>query len=228
MTDVRRLMGRLNAATANYEGTRGGKPELTAQDIAGALASIEDELAREVFCACWWEAGARLTRDYLMRLIGFRQFAEFDAQMKRVQRARLELHIALDGIAARGNKQTQFEKDITHRLKQKLEDAKKKCWPAQAPMYSKIREAVLNEVASPNHCRECGGRGEMSAGELIIRCRQCDGSGTSAVSDRQRAARIGRDPKTYREEWKPLYEWTYDLVRDAEADAIKAMKKALQ
>jgi hypothetical protein len=231
--DVRRLLARLNATTARLDGSGGGKPELTPQDIAAALGMLKDidgnpidPLAREVFCACWWEDGARLTRMELLNMIALKQTAQWDAQKIREQRARLELHIAEDNIAAKGI-ETSYDAEVRRRFKQRLADAKAGSWPNYAPLYSVIRHTVLNEITSPHQCNECGGRGELTAGTLRIRCRQCDGTGAKAISDRQRALLIGKDESTYRAKWRGLYEWTYELVRNAEYDGLQALKRAL-
>ena len=49
MTDPRRLVARLNPTTVRYDVGRGGIPDLTAQDIAAALAFVPAGLGREVF-----------------------------------------------------------------------------------------------------------------------------------------------------------------------------------
>jgi len=227
MTDVRRLMGRLNPSTAQFGGGRGGIPELTPQDIAGALGMIGDDLAREVFCACWWPDGARLTRNALLAMVGLRQRAEIDRQWRQVQMLRLDLHIADDDMAS-GAATSPFAKEIRDRIKSRLDGAKASCWPSQPKMYSIIRAAVIDEMAAPNLCRVCEGRGETTVGNLTIMCKQCDGVGSAPVSDRQRAARIERDESTYRREWRVVYEWTYALVSEAEGAAMKALRAALQ
>lgn len=239
MADVRRLIARLNPSGARLDGAGGGKPELTNEDIAAALGMITNpnelgqsmvsELAREVFCAIWWPDGARLNRQQLLRLIHFRQAAELNAQLERLQRARLELHITLSDLASRQGRPTPNDLEVRRRLEKRLQYAKDQCWPANAEMYAAVRNAVINEIASPNHCRECGGRGELTGGSLVIRCNQCDGTGAKPVSDRQRALGIGKSAWSYsKDRWKNLYEWTYNLVRDAESEAIRALREVLK
>lgn len=220
MTNIRKLMGRLNPATCRFDIGRGGIPELTPQDIAGALGMVRDEFAREVFCAVWWPDGARLERNRLLQLIALKQRAEIDKQWRRVQAARLDLHIASDDLAAR-NAATDHDRRVIAALKARLEEAKRLCWPNVPEMYPVIRAAVLDELASPKLCVVCAGRGAIASGDLVVECKQCDGTGKSAISSRQRAARIGRDESTYRKEWAAAYEWTYALVSDAEHEAAK-------
>lgn len=227
MTNVRKLMARLNASTCRFDIGRGGIPELTPQDIAGALGMVQDELAREVFCAVWWPDGSRLAANELLRLIGLRQRAEIDRQWRAVQVARLELHIARDDAAARGCL-TDFDRRIIASLEQRLTAAKAQCWPCEPTVYPLIRKAVLKELCSPALCQHCGGRGEYTAGELKAKCRQCDGSGKQAVSNRRRAAELDRTEAAYRQAWCKPYEWTYELLADAEHRAARAMVSQLR
>ena len=48
MSDVRKLLARLNPASMQYDGARGGFGGMTAQDIAGALGMVPYGLGREV------------------------------------------------------------------------------------------------------------------------------------------------------------------------------------
>lgn len=226
MTDIRRLMGRLNPATCRFDIGRGGIPELTPQDIAGALGMVHDEFAREVFCAIWWPDGARLTVRDLQRMIGFKQRTEIDRQWRAVQVARLELHIAKDEAAARGCMTDQDRRVVTS-LEAKLANAKAQCWPSDPTMYPVIRMAVIEELQAPMLCASCLGRGQLMAGNLTVTCIQCDGTGKDPISSRKRAARIGRDEKTYRESWSKPYEWTYALASEAEQIASRALSLIL-
>lgn len=226
MTDIRRLMGRLNPATCRFDIGRGGIPELTPQDIAAALGFVRDEFAREVFCSVWWPDGARLTRDALLRMIAFRQRAEIDKQQRAIQVLRLDLHIASDDAAAR-NYVTHNDRRTLDALRSRVEAAKSSAWPANAEVYPRIRVAALNELVEPAHCGECGGRGEMMVGEVVRTCHRCDGRGTISRSDVERAKSIAVGYDTYRKHWRIAYDWTYTLLRDAEARGIREIRGAI-
>lgn len=223
MANVRKLMGRLNAATCRFDIGRGGIPDLTPQDIAAALAMVEDAFAREVFCAVWWPDGAKLTRDNLLRLVALKQRQEIERQMRKVQVARLELHIVNDEIAARRNLTDEMRRE-RERAERKLADAKRASWPQDSAMYHTIRLAALEELASPNLCRTCNGIGVALAGDLKIACVACSGHGTVAVSDLQRAGRLKRDARAYDRNWKSAYEWTFAEMRDAESAAASVVE----
>lgn len=79
--------------------------------------------------------------------------------------------------------------------------------------------AVLSEIAKANHCEACAGRGERLVGETVRVCTECGGRGIVPVSDRRRAAAIGRDESTFRSTWRPVYVWLLDKMREAEQQA---------
>jgi len=58
-------------------------------------------------------------------------------------------------------------------------------------------------------------------------CKVCSGSGLGAVSDRRRAAAIGRDEAAYRRTWKPVYEWLHCKMVEAELEAAWHFRAAV-
>ncbi|MFH7416657.1 hypothetical protein, partial [Pseudomonas syringae group genomosp. 7] len=63
---------------------------------------------------------------------------------------------------------------------------------------------------------------------LLVPCKVCGGSGLGPVSDRRRAAAIGRDESTYRERWRGVYEWLLDRMSEAEQEAAAALAMSLR
>lgn len=215
MTGLRQACVLLYPRAVRMDGGRGGRPETTAQDVAGAIGMIGNRLAREVFCAMNWPAGAALTRDGLLELIAKRQRSELERQWRAVQIARLDLHILLDNAAARndGGRSHRVERA---RLERGLSDAKSACWPYNPAMYHRLRELALEELTTPNRCRRCEGRGTVLHDAKVETCSTCRGAGKIAPSDRGRAAALGLSLKSYQSGWRRLYDWTLDLLRDAE------------
>jgi hypothetical protein len=232
MTDVRRLVARLNPASPNLMGS-GGAPEWTQQDIAAALAMLRDgqgepldELAREVFCACWAQDFARLSEARLMHLIGVKQFCQLMRQRYRLEELRVEVVSAQDAIETNGESEANVNE--LQYAKTRLAEHEQQSWSIRRPeMFGIVRRAVMDEVSKPNQCPSCKGRMSVWRGTLQVKCQKCEGRGTRPVSDRQRAAKIKRDEANYRREWRYLYEFTYRLVADAEASAITAFREAL-
>lgn len=226
MADVRKLLARLNPANIRYDVGRGGLPELTPVDIAGALAFVPAGLGREVFCACWWPDGAALAPGALDDAVARLVRAEMDVRHRRWQCARLELHIAQENALAR-RVRGEWDKQELTKLEARADDAKASCWPWMPEMHVRIRRAVLDELSQPNHCPACAGKGHVQAAELIAECSECLGRGIVPVSDRTRATRIGKAESTYRRVWRDMYEWLYDRVSEAEVQAARAFSRAL-
>lgn len=227
MADVRKLLARLNPANIRYDVGRGGLPELTPVDIAGALAFVPAGLGREVLCALWWPDGAALSPEALEDAVAKKVRAEMDVRHRKLQIARMDLHIAQEAACAGRGQVTDWNRRELARLESAVAAAKARCWPWNPEMHIRIRRAVMDEVAHPNRCAKCGGRGDVKADELLVRCSECDGRGVVPVSDRSRAAKIGKHESTYRRVWADLYNWLYVQVADAEAQAAFALRQAL-
>jgi hypothetical protein len=58
-------------------------------------------------------------------------------------------------------------------------------------------------------------------------CSDCEGRGLVPVSDSQRARAIKRDESTYREVWRPIYEWLYRILAAAELAGCQELRKRL-
>lgn len=207
MTNVRKLVARLNASTCRFDIGRGGIPELTPQDIAAALGMVQDELAREVFCAIWWPDGARLAAKGLDQLIARIQFAEWRRRMERMLDAQLVV------AASRSDRNA----DAAQRGEEMLARATAGMWPALVQeAYALVRRAVLDELRSPDPCPICAGIGGSLVRGVIVECTTCGGSARVPRSSRQRAVSIQRDEAAYRRTWRGVYEWTLQRMQEAE------------
>jgi len=224
--NVRKLLARLNPSIARFEAHHGGQPELTPQDIAGALGMIDDRLAREVLCTVWWPDGAQLQRAELDRIVREAQLREWMRLRRELEVAKLAVHVAEDDIdGTHGTRSSQ--RAALQRAAETLDEAKARQWPAVGPIYRAVRVAVLAELATPNLCTHCEGRGEVFAQDRLLPCEPCEGQGHSPVSDRKRAAMIERDEASYRRVWRPVYEWTLALCAGAETRGARALERAL-
>jgi|SRR6185437_6629580 len=213
MGNVRKLVARLNPASIRYGAGRGGIPELTPQDIAGALGMVREGLGREIFCHLWWPDGAKLTQAQLFEYLVRAQFEEWNRRADILRAAQIAHYLA----------------DDQARAKAQLQAAKEQMWPGIAghTVYHMIRLAVVLELSAPNLCEVCGGRGEVLRGSLTIPCGECHGEGRRGRSDRQRAAMIHRDEANYRRTWRGPYEYLYRHCKDAEDKAVHQLESAL-
>lgn len=227
MANVRELMARLGPSTVKFDTGRGGTPDLTNQDIAAALGMVPAGLGRELLEACWWPDGAALRRHKLRDAVIALVTPELRRQQRRLADARTELGLAevCMGWAGAVTAEQRAERDrAAHRLGQ----IKAQCWPMSTlESLPSLAGAVINEIATRPHCPACEGRGETSAGDLRVVCKLCSGSGLGAVSDRRRAAAIGRDESTYRAKWRGVYEWLLQQMIDSEQEACWALSNAL-
>ena len=224
--NVRKIMTRLNAATARYDVARGGVPEYTAQDVAGALALVADPLARDVFCCLWWPDSTALNRDNLLKALRDRIWKEFSRRHRTAQVARLDLHIAEGELAARRSPSEHDRRE--HEARQAAwERAHRQVWPGTMATYPQLLRAVLTEFASPRHCATCKGRGSVAGASGPRLCASCGGQGEKSQSKAWRANAIGMTEANYRQSWEPVYEWTYSLVSDLEATAGRQLADAL-
>lgn len=123
---------------------------------------------------------------------------------------------------------TLEQRQYRERCRDRLESLKKKCWPVSTlESLPTLAGAIVQELTSKGACRSCGGVGKRVAGEHLLVCPECGGEGVAEVSDRQRAALIGRDESTYRAKWRVVYEWMFDRMSAAEATAADQLARAL-
>lgn len=226
MTDVRKLLARLNPRQSQYEIGSGGIPEMTPQDIAGALGMVRDELGRELLCHVWWPDGAQRTRPQLLDHLRDLQLAEWIGRMRRFEAATLAHHIACedaDGTHGRSRRGL-------YEARSELECAKGTLWPRIGPQsrYLAIRQEVLAEMLDPHRCHLCHGAGEVMLNAVRRDCPRCLGSGRAKVTDTDRASRIGCSQQTYAETWRDPYEWTLERCSHAERRAARELADALE
>lgn len=223
----RKALARLNPASAKYDVVRGGIPELTPQDIAAALGFVENNFGREIICHVYWPDGAALAEKELHEMLAFKMRDEMNRLSREAVIAKLDLHIAEENWAAKINHYDCERRELAQ-LRQRAHATKQAVWPWNAEIHVKIRDAVFSEIRYPNHCDKCQGKGHFENMDgLVLDCTRCEGHGVVAISDRQRADRIGRDESSYRENWKSVYEFAIGQIRDAEIEAGKQLAFAL-
>ncbi|ATS39265.1 MULTISPECIES: hypothetical protein [Xanthomonas] len=228
MADVRELLARLNPANVKFDTGRGGLPELTNQDIAGALAFIPAGLGREVFIACHWPDGAKLSRRRITAMFQHLALTEYRKRLNRLTDARVDHGIAVS-IRRWEGAETAEQRAEVYRTQARLDLARDELWPDSLPeMLPALLKTIIEEVASPRNCAACEGRGAVIAGELLVECKDCAGTGHAKNSDGWRAKKLGKDPANFRRDWRPCYQWLFERVRDAESEAAQSMTHAVQ
>lgn len=224
----RETMARLGPSTVKFDiGRGGGKPDLTNQDISAALGMVPARLGRELLEACWWPDGAALRRHKLRDAVIALVAPELQRQQKRLAEARTDVGLA-EVCMGWGGAATAEQRANRDAAQQRLGWVKAQCWPISTlESLPTLAAAVISEIGKRPHCSACEGRGQAMLGELLVPCKVCGGSGLGAVSDRRRAAAIGRDEAAYRRTWKPVFEWLLSKMTEAEQDAAWHMRVAL-
>jgi hypothetical protein len=229
MTDVRKLMGWLNPKSLQYDGARGGTPELTAIDIAGALGMLRDDTAREIFCAIWWQDGARLGADVLDAKLRRLLLDEYSRRSLEASIAKLECHVVEGELEMRRLPSENDKRELSAaRAKRSKADAQR--WPWNVELYARMPSAVLNELRSCNLCPDCGGIGleiRTEGNALLVNCQKCEGSGHEAASKVKRAAVLKISESAYRLVWEATYDWLFVRVSEMENDARRQLKISL-
>lgn len=224
--NVRELIARLNVPAVRYEIGRGGIPELTNIDIAGALGMIQDHFARDVFCACWWPDGAIRTHQDVARDAMNRIVIEYAKREREAVAARLELNIAQCAAAAKG-RITPPDREILRNCEIAVSRANGRCWKWNSVAYCRMFDAIIKEIRSPRLCWECNGRGERVTNQLKRQCEACEGTGKRPQSKKARAIELGIPEKEYLRGVGAVYDWAYSLIHDAETRAALAFAIAV-
>lgn len=222
----RELLARLNVPVIRYQLGRGGIPELTNIDIAGALGMIQDPFARDVFQTVWWADGARFAETELAQTVLRMVMTEHGNRQKALVAARLELNIAQCGLEVK-RRPTDIDRQIIRDCEMAVSQANHRAWPWSPQVYARLYSATISELRSPRHCPVCHGRGEVFRGDLKITCVQCGGTGTKHEKLKHRASLLDVDYKLYRKTWCKVYDWTFGLVRDAEIRGARDFARAV-
>lgn len=199
MADVRERLARLNPSTVRFDVGRGGTGGgLSSIDVAGALGMVPAGLGREVLEAAWWPDGASLRRERLRDAVIALVQPEIRRQAEERIAAGLDLQLAVAAL--------EWSAVPSKRHRQEREQARTRyeavaaaCWPRSTlESLPALADAVLLEIR------------------------------TGFMSDRARAAAIGRDEAGYRRNWRPVYLWLLDRMREAEEQAARQLARALR
>jgi hypothetical protein len=89
---------------------------------------------------------------------------------------------------------------------------------------------AIEELVSPNLCRECRGAGEKWHTKRQVRmvCAACGGGGVKAPSNRARARYCEIGEASWRDRWGVRYAAAFSLADQAHAAALGRVRRALQ
>jgi hypothetical protein len=225
--DGQRLMARLSARSARWDGMRGGRSEFTPSDIAAALGMIPDGFPRELLCYLWWPDALKCSASEIERMILHRVMRECRARAIDAITSRLSYGvIELERIRTRTLSKTLSSSLEHHRSL--MESASERRWPEPRDTYLQLAHGVLIEAQASKVCPSCRGVGRLAdAPRRENACQRCGGWGTLGSSDLARARALRMTWHAFRKTWKAPYEWAVEDCKSAAADAEHALLHAL-
>lgn len=210
-----KAMARLNAKNVRFDvGSGGGEPEITPQDIAGALGYVPAGIGLELLCHVHWPDGARRRRDVLLDLLTASQLAEHNRREQALAQALCAVAIAT--AASRASSTRRYGEAHAHRWPQWIERLEPL---TLADGYKQIRLGVLEEMAHPRTCPDCSGRDLLTRQGQPKTCERCLGRGVVDYGATWRAARLGVTRAGFIKVWQAPYLWLLD-------HAVEEMQKS--
>jgi len=97
---------------------------------------------------------------------------------------------------------------------------------ASREMTIRICHQVIKEAAF-KFCRSCAGRKELKAGERVITCHSCQGSGWHRHTDNERAQALGVTIDVYLKNWSRRYLIVEGIYSGEMKDTVISLKKYL-
>lgn len=226
MTNVRKLLARLNPANCRFTIGAGGWDHLTPQDVAAALGMVPSSLGRDLLVWCWWPDGSTVSGEILLDRVTTILLDEYSRRAE----AKLVTGRALTAALTRADLKRVVPAELAaecRRLKRAAEDAKAEAWPDKPAELAKIAKGVLEEMTRGDHCPTCKGRGTVMTGKLVTPCPKCGGHGRDRPSATSRAMAMKKTKQAFHKSWEGVWVWLADLLRDEEVAAARAMSKAL-
>ncbi|HHA2676643.1 TPA: hypothetical protein ACOECQ_002767 [Stenotrophomonas maltophilia] len=242
--NVGKTMARLSPRSLPLQvaGSRGtGQPELTAIDIANALAVAGGDhrkaLAVDVLCLRWWPARI----EGPMRVVGYR---EVKRPLPPVDG---KLRFYIERMPVEKPSETQAFLGIASLLARALSGrARKVLAPktlakvGEPAFLQRWARAVIDEYRNPHHCPVCrdfGRPGEVAKpvlqeGKVVgfewHLCEDCEGTGVQPWGKHRRAKAVQIREATFRDELNPLHEGALALLRELEHRGARMVNAKLR
>jgi len=97
---------------------------------------------------------------------------------------------------------------------------------APREMTDRMCHQVIKEAAF-QFCHSCAGRKELKAGERVITCHSCQGSGLHRHTDLERAQALQIPLEAYRKHWIRRFAIVQDIFNTEMRDTVINLKKLL-
>lgn len=219
MTHPAYLLARLNAKNVRFDVGVGGIPDLTPEDIAGALGMVPAGIGRDLLCLRDWpdtffDVAPRALKRMNQML------------MNEWMRRESDMNHGMLAVAMNGSRGQQL-----------FAAAHSSRWPSiviatngglrdRQEVYPKIAPAVIVELIAPNQCGNCGGRGVVGTRTGPTECSRCKSSGIVARGNTQRAEMLGIGESDYRRTWDRVYTWLLEPCSDLLVQAGRRLSQA--
>lgn len=229
MSNVRELLARLNPKVVRYNVGLGGLPELTNEDILGALSDVPKGLGRELLEACWWPSGGALhgrrLRDAVIAIV----MPELSRQSRRLTEASLDLQLSEAAISWGKRAATSEQLRGLDVSRKRLVEARESCWPRNVvEQLPALTQVIVAEMSGAHLCESCQGTGTSLREGKSALCDVCKGTGLEPSPDLRRAKALKIDSRNFVRHWKPVYQWLLVRFRDAEQDAARRLTELLR
>lgn len=208
------------------DGGRGGKPELTWEDVTLALGMIPDDLKAHASVYLAIHHPTCQTLHEADELVKDAQLRECLRRTKRIVIARMEVQVKKDEVEGSHGGIHGVRRALAE-ARANLETVMADKWPRYDTRYQQVRVAVLGELHAQDRCKQCAGRSTVRINGVDRNCPNCHGTGKKAHSDQMRADAIGLSRQTYKHAWEGLYVWTLELCDLAASAARQAFERAL-
>lgn len=219
-----RQLARLNPTHVKFDiGMGGGTPQLTAQDVAGAIGMIPDGLGRELLLAVHWPDAAKRNRKRLLEILTVLQLREHNEREQSMFRALCQVATADPHEKQRAT----AAYSAAHMARWPQIVVKNEPLTFAVP-YEAIRLAVIEELVHPRQCPECRGRDLCDRVGQPKTCERCLGTGVVQYGPTWRSKRLGMGTRGGFGRWNAPYQWLLDLARDHLMQAQTYLLKALR
>lgn len=216
------MLAMLNEPAAKLGMSRGGIPSFVPADVAAGLGYIKTKFGRAILEYLYVESMHFIALETVEKMFAEIMHEEMRRQRTEEQKARLDLQIAKENLEARRRSST-IDLIEMHRLERKHEIAKAQLWPVCADVHVKIRRTVLEELRGKAVCKICNGNSfVLSNLGAKVKCKSC------AKSDGKKSREIGRDKSRYSKSWRSVYEFAYQVAKNAHDEAHRQFSEAMK
>lgn len=216
------LLAMLSPKSSGLRIGNGGVPDITREDVTGALGIAEsvDRVGVKIYLAAYAPQES-IPRD-ILDVLSAVQLEEWRNRSERLMHAQIaEAHAS--------RLQRGHEKNVAiERACMMMAGAKAAMWPhITGDTWGLISQTIVAEMRCNRVCDDCKGSQFVRTNDRMTPCEKCSGTGRIRISDRQRAIALKLNPSSYMRVWRPPYEWMNRFMFDAASRGRRAFSNGL-